>query len=274
MAKRFTDTEIWKEDWFLEMPYEYMFLWNYLKDTCDHAGIWKPNKKFVEFITGKKINYEIALSSINSDKERILVLPNKKWLILDFFVFQYGSILNEENRVHQSIVNIFDKNNIELKLIRGLKEVKLRSTRGQLEVKHGVKDKDKDKDKDIRASVNDALKDKDKEKDKNKEREEREERKNVKNVKKKEKEIDKEKIKFLEFVFLSNDEHQKLVQKLTESKTKEMIERLNNYVGSTGKKYKSHYHTILTWENKEPKAKPQDNRYSKILEEIGDGHIS
>jgi hypothetical protein len=33
---------------------------------------------------------------------------------------------------------------------------------------------------------------------------------------------------------------------------KEKIERLNNYIGSSGKKYKSHYHTILNWSRNDP----------------------
>ena len=53
--------------------------------------------------------------------------------------------------------------------------------------------------------------------------------------------------KYLEFVFLSNKEYQKLTEQLEERKRDEMIETLNNYIGSTGKKYKSHYYTILNW---------------------------
>jgi len=50
-----------------------------------------------------------------------------------------------------------------------------------------------------------------------------------------------------EFVMLTDSERGKLVEKLGEQKTIGMIERLDNYIGSTGKKYASHYHTILNW---------------------------
>lgn len=56
--------------------------------------------------------------------------------------------------------------------------------------------------------------------------------------------------KFLEFVFLTDDEHMKLVQTYGPSKVDDMIQNLNNYIGSKGKKYKSHYHTLLAWERK------------------------
>jgi len=75
---------------------------------------------------------------------------------------------------------------------------------------------------------------------------------------KKEKQV---KNKYLEFVFLTNEEYQKLIVTFDELKTKQYIENLNNYIGSTGKKYQSHYHTILNWSKKDktdnkPKPKP------------------
>jgi len=58
-----------------------------------------------------------------------------------------------------------------------------------------------------------------------------------------------EKTKYLEFVFLLEEEHKKLVERLGEEKAAAMIERLDNYIGSRGlqKKYKDHYRTILNW---------------------------
>lgn len=48
-------------------------------------------------------------------------------------------------------------------------------------------------------------------------------------------------------VLLTPEEHEKLLVKLGERRTAEYITRLENYIGSKGKKYKSHYHTILSW---------------------------
>lgn len=76
--------------------------------------------------------------------------------------------------------------------------------------------------------------------------------KNVKNVKEDNtKEIYKE--KYLEFVFLTNEEYEKLIAQYSEPVIKEIITRLNNYIGSTGTKYKSHYYTLLNWLRKEKK---------------------
>lgn len=57
----------------------------------------------------------------------------------------------------------------------------------------------------------------------------------------------KEKSTYAEFIKLTPEEHQKLLDKYGEYHTKLMIEKLANYIGSTGKRYKSHYRTILNW---------------------------
>ncbi len=66
---------------------------------------------------------------------------------------------------------------------------------------------------------------------------------------KKTKEIHKE--NFADFVKLSEEEHQKLIKKFGAIDTKSAIDILNNYKGSSGKKYKSDYHAILSWVIKE-----------------------
>jgi len=68
------------------------------------------------------------------------------------------------------------------------------------------------------------------------------------------------KIKYLDFVKLTGDEHKKLVAKFGKSGADKRIENLNNYIGSKGKKYKSHYHTILVWEKKNERNAPNDGR--------------
>ena len=97
-------------------------------------------------------------------------------------------------------------------------------------------DKDKEEDKEIRNKIED-------------------------------KDISKEKInkkKFLEFVELTEEEHQKLVDKFWTNWADEKIEKLNNYIWSTWKKYKSHYFTILNRANKET---PTNQNQSEMMKE-------
>lgn len=56
---------------------------------------------------------------------------------------------------------------------------------------------------------------------------------------------------YLEFVKLTKDEYKKLIERLGQHSTDDYIERLNNYIGSKGKRYKSHYHTILAWNRRD-----------------------
>lgn len=57
---------------------------------------------------------------------------------------------------------------------------------------------------------------------------------------------DNKKNKYLDFVYLSEEEHQKLTTQLWPKLTDQLIEKLNNYIWSIWKdKYKSHYYTIL-----------------------------
>ena len=64
--------------------------------------------------------------------------------------------------------------------------------------------------------------------------------------------------KHLEFVLLTKTEYKKLTDEYTKEKIDDYILRLNNYIFSSGKKYASHYLTILNWirrdkEKNEPK---------------------
>ena len=56
-----------------------------------------------------------------------------------------------------------------------------------------------------------------------------------------------------ENVKITEDEFGKLNEKFGEKDTQEKIENLSQYLASKGKKYKSHYATILTWARKEEK---------------------
>lgn len=56
-----------------------------------------------------------------------------------------------------------------------------------------------------------------------------------------------EKIKFAEFVHMTQEEYDKLVDGYGKEKTEKMITVLDNYKGSKGKTYKNDYRAILSW---------------------------
>ncbi|MDD5519135.1 MAG: hypothetical protein PHV98_07280 [Candidatus Omnitrophica bacterium] len=94
----------------------------------------------------------------------------------------------------------------------------------------------------------------------------------------KKKNIEEVKDKYLEFVYLSSKQFKQLEDRFGKERTQEYIERLNNYIGSKGIKYKSHYHTILNWANKDGQEgkggtsktgglSPEPGKYAKAIAE-------
>lgn len=133
MAKRFFASEIWEEDWFLEMPNEYKQYWFYMLAKCDHAGIFRVNLRTFRGLIEVNLESKKALALINNGKQRLRVIKDDVWLIEDFFVYQYGVKFNPKNRVHKSVAEVYEKYGISLTSIRGL-----------IVPNDGVKDKDKD----------------------------------------------------------------------------------------------------------------------------------
>lgn len=74
-----------------------------------------------------------------------------------------------------------------------------------------------------------------------------------------------EKLTYGEFskVQLTAEEHQKLVDRFGDKNTAVLIFELDTYIASKGKKYSSHYATLLTWARRkvEEKAGKKQNNY-------------
>lgn len=142
MASRFRATELWEEDWYVDLGGERQHFWDYIVDNCNHAGIWKPNKTGFEMRTGFKVNLDSFFQKVNGDKERIFKLKDGNWLLTGFVQFQWFNKKKNfdlvlTNRMHVSIFNELNKYNVPHEKIRGLREVLETS-------KEMVKDKDKE----------------------------------------------------------------------------------------------------------------------------------
>jgi hypothetical protein len=125
---RFTDTKKWDEDWYCELKGEYQKLWDYICDHCDNAGVWKPNKIDFEIKTGFKVSLDSFSKKVNGDKLRIAALENGRWFIPGFIQYQWFTKQQSFNLVltnprHKHIYEILLANDIDLKNVRGLKEV-------------------------------------------------------------------------------------------------------------------------------------------------------
>lgn len=85
---------------------------------------------------------------------------------------------------------------------------------------------------------------------------------NNNNVIKKDTSVSK-KTRHLDYVLLFDEEYEKLIELMGSGELSKYIENLNNYIGSKGKKYKSHYYVIRQWYNKDNKDKPKEPGYIK-----------
>lgn len=226
--KRFTDTEKWDDIWFQDLPSKYQKFWIYICDKCDCAGIWKVNKPLAEFQLKQKIDLEEALQFFNNGKQRIKKLTENKWFITGFITFQVTTLRRLDkagniNRVHSPIYASLEANGLDPSLYE------MEGNRGSTEALESLltrQEQDKEKD-------NKALE--------------------------KKKDTEKEKHGIEGLVLLTRSECVKLYTQLGERKTAEYIQKLENYIGSKGKRYKSHYHTILSWWANDGKPKSDLN---------------
>lgn len=103
MAKRFSETKIWEDEWYQSLPIEWKIAWKYLCDKCDEAGIWKPNLKLADFQINEKIKWEEAAKWLNNGKIRV-VITEKAWILKDFVPFQYGeAVYTSQHGFHKKI---------------------------------------------------------------------------------------------------------------------------------------------------------------------------
>lgn len=152
MAKRYTDTEIYKREWFQQLPLKFKAFWDYLYRACDHAGIYQVNIPLAGFLIGADYTREEILSTFNG---RIVEIEEDKWWIPKFIYWQYGVKdpldLNENVNVQRSVIKQLEK--------YGIYGVDISDFKGSASVKEGLpntsarvkaKDKAKVKDKAIK----------------------------------------------------------------------------------------------------------------------------
>ncbi len=111
MAKRFTDSDLFKKKFIRGLEGAYKLLWIYIQHDCDHAGIWEVDIEVACIRIGSEVTEEKALEHFGARVESIE--NGDKWFIPSFIEFQYG-VLNIENRAHKSVINILQKHGIKV----------------------------------------------------------------------------------------------------------------------------------------------------------------
>lgn len=131
MAKRFTDTEKWKDEWWGSLSNDYRMIWLYLVDSCSIAGIWKKDFRGLNFNCNTQVmeaEFIKVFSSRLIDRGNFFFIPK-------FLLFQYPKGLNSDKPAIVSVRKEIESNNLSLIITQSLPNGFLT-----------VKDKDKDKD--------------------------------------------------------------------------------------------------------------------------------
>lgn len=121
MAKRFTDTNIWKnQKWFKRLTPIHKLFWKYLTDSCDHAGVWKidytaitddlgvEDFSIMDFVAACNQDFE-KLTGKPIEKTRVLVIKDQAIWLTGFMQFQYENkslLINPKIPVVKSAIEI------------------------------------------------------------------------------------------------------------------------------------------------------------------------
>lgn len=127
--KRFTETTKWNDPWFRRLsPYHKTF-WEYIRDNCDNAGVWKVDLELASFHCGCIFEEKDILGAFEG---RIRDIGNGRWWVQKFIAFQYGE-LSESSKPHKHVLSLMRQHRIPEGYPEGI---------------HTLKDTDKDKEKD------------------------------------------------------------------------------------------------------------------------------
>jgi hypothetical protein len=146
MAKRFTDTEKWKDDWYINLDNNDRVVWQWLLDNCNHAGICKRSITVLNLMC--RVNYTED-QMLKKMENRVLLVKNI-WFIPKFLKFQYNTLLNGRPVALSVVKELFAND-----LIKYISEdfgnhykIISESFENHCQI---IKDKDKDKDKEYNS---------------------------------------------------------------------------------------------------------------------------
>jgi hypothetical protein len=108
MAKRFIDTGLFEDTWFMELSKDCKLFWVYLFTKCDHAGIIEYNPKLWQFHTGIK-SIETVIKGLTN---RLVRVNETYFFIPKFLFYQYPDFPNSKVRAQNSAIKILIKFNL------------------------------------------------------------------------------------------------------------------------------------------------------------------
>lgn len=105
MAKRFTDSEKWRDVWFRRLPADQKLGYLYLLDLCDLAGTIELDTELAEFQMGTATDWK---GLVKGSEGRLVELPNGRIWIAKFIAFQHGK-LSDQCNAHKSALRLVER---------------------------------------------------------------------------------------------------------------------------------------------------------------------
>jgi hypothetical protein len=110
MAKRFIDTNLFNDEWFSDLSKDSKLFFIYYITNCDHAGIFKFNKKLCEFQTGIK-NFELIFKELGN---RLVTLNDGIFFMPAYLKFQYPDFPKSKVKQQISAVKLLENQGVTL----------------------------------------------------------------------------------------------------------------------------------------------------------------
>lgn len=107
MAKRFTDSEKFRDSWYRKLKPVHKCMWEFMINECSHAGILELDYDSMSFHIGVKVTEEDLLLF----ESRITFIDEDKIFIASFLRFQQKE-LNINNPAHKNIIKELEKYDI------------------------------------------------------------------------------------------------------------------------------------------------------------------
>jgi hypothetical protein len=116
MAKRFIDTELFHDSWFMNLCPNYKLFYIYLITNCDFAGIIDLNIRLAEFLTGiEGLGNSLERVWKEFGEKRVIYLTGNYYFLPKFIKYQYPNGLSESVKAQKSVMerlqsfNLYDK---------------------------------------------------------------------------------------------------------------------------------------------------------------------
>lgn len=146
MAKRFTDSDKWKDDWYISLSNDYKIVWQWLLDNCSHSGLCKRSISLLNLMCKVDVTEDDIIQKMNG---RVVAFDDY-WFIPKFIKFQYSTLYSNKPAIISVVKDIF-KYNLQVMIPESfgndyiIIEKSFDNHCKMIKDKDKVKDKDKDK---------------------------------------------------------------------------------------------------------------------------------